>query len=184
MGNLLPLLLAAPLAGWGIWRMAEAKAVTAEGLLWNTAAVAVLWLGVNFLGLFRNGSMKRALFLRLKASVYDIPDDPFFAGFARPTFRSAIDPHEDIGYVLLYPDRIEFFGDKDTISLPKASLKSVRLRSNPHSWALLGGWVSVEGTLEGAPVRMLLEPRERSTLWGNRGLRRELKQRIERWLQG
>ncbi|HRK20399.1 MAG TPA: hypothetical protein PLX06_01235, partial [Fimbriimonadaceae bacterium] len=62
-------------------------------------------------------------------------------------------------------------------------LEAVRLRPNPHSWAFLGGWVSVEGKLEGEPVRMLLEPRERPTLWGNRRLRGAFKNRIEKWLQ-
>jgi len=183
MGNLLPLFIAAPVAGWGAWKMIQSGSVSTEGLLWCSGAVVLLWMGVNFLGLFRNGSMKRALYLRLKSSVYDLPADPFFAGFARPAFRSAIDPHEDVGFVLLYPDRIEFFGDKDTISLPKSCLEAVRLRPNPHSWAFLGGWVSVEGKLEGEPVRMLLEPRERPTLWGNRRLRGAFKNRIEKWLQ-
>lgn len=181
-GNLLPFLLASPLLGVGVWKMVQARAISNEGLLFCAAGIVALWLGVNFLGLFRNGSMKRAMELRLKASVYDAPKDPFFVGFARPAFKSALDPHEDIGFVLLYPDRIEFFGDRDTISLPKSCLSGVKLRPNPHSWALLGGWVSVEGVLEGESVRMLFEPRERATLWGNRRLRRELKKRIEDWL--
>lgn len=182
LGNLLPLLIAAPFLGWGVWKMGQARAATGEGLAWCAGGVAAMWLGVNFLGLFRNGSMRRALLLRLKASVYDLPDDPIFVGFARPAFKSMLDPHEDIGFVLLYPDRIEFFGDKDRITLAKSCLNSVRLRPNPHSWAFLGGWVSVEGIMAGEPVRMLLEPRERSTLWGNRRLRRTLKERIEAWL--
>lgn len=182
VGNLLPVALALPFAGLGVWRAVQDQAVTGMSLLWAAMAVATLWLGVNFLGLYRNEFMKRTLLLRLKASVYDCPADPFFVGFARPAYRSVLDPHEDIGYVLLYPDRIEFFGEMDRISLAKSTLSGVRLRPNPHSWALLGGWVSVEGTLEGAPVRMLLEPRERRTLWGNRALRKALKARIERWM--
>lgn len=182
-GNLLPFLIASPLLGWGAWKMVQAREVSNEGLAWCAAGIVALWLGVNFFGLFRNGSLKRALMLRLKASVYDAPEDPFFVGFARPAFKSALDPHEDIGFVLLYPDRIEFFGDRNTISLPKSCLTGVRMRPNPHSWALLGGWVSVEGVLEKETVRMLFEPRERSTLWGNRGLRRELMKKVKGWME-
>jgi hypothetical protein len=184
LGNLIPFAAAAPLLAIGAWRVFVDQATYGEGMVWCGLFVPALWLAVNFLGLYKNESMKRAIRRRMEASLHpsEIPEDPVFVGFARPAYRSAIDPHEDIGFLLLHEDRIEFFGDGDRITLPKSCLQNVRLRPNPHSWAFLGGWVSVEGVLEGQPVRMLLEPREKGTLLGNRSLRRSLNQRIESWL--
>ena len=131
-----------------------------------------------------NAAIKRAMRRRLEASLglKEIPEDPMFVGFARPSYRSLVDPHEDVGFILLFRDHAEFFGEKDRVMLPKGCLARVRLRVNPHSWALLGGWVSLEGVLEGKPVRMLLEPREAGSLRGNRKLRRALMKQIEDWL--
>ncbi len=184
LGNLIPFTVAAPFLAIGLWRVFVDRATFGEGLVWFVLYVAALWLAVNFLGLFKNESMKRAMRRRMEASIHpnERPQDPVFVGFARPAFRSLIDPHEDVGFLLLHEDRIEFFGDADRVSLPKACLTRVALRPNPHSWALLGGWVSVEGTLEGKPVRMLFEPREKGTLIGNRGLRKRLQKRIGEWL--
>ena len=181
----MPFLVAAPLAAVGVWRLIRTESIFYEPLAWFGAAVAALWLAVNFLGLWGNESMKRALRNRMRASLHldEIPPDPFFAGFARPAYRSALDPHEDIGFILLHPDRIEFYGDHDRITLAKANIATVRLRPNPHSWALLGGWVSVEGVLEGQKVRMYFEPRERGTLLGNRALRGPLMRRLRQWLE-
>lgn len=184
MGNLLPFVVATPFAAYGVWRLYKDRPFVGEGLVWMFVAVVVLWLGANFLGLFQNEKLKKAMRRRLESSLRpnEIPSEPVFVGFARPSYRSALDPHEDIGFLLLHADRAEFFGDKERIALAKASLQRVRLRPNPHSWALLGGWVSLEGVLEGKPVRMLLEPREKRTLVGNRRLRRALRSRLEQWL--
>jgi hypothetical protein len=184
MGNLIPFLLSLPFGAHGAWKLIQRGAPWGEGLVWLGTAVAVLWLGVNWFGLHRNEAMKRAMRRRLEASLTEkeIPSDPVFVGFARPSYRSAVDPHEDIGFLLLHPDRVEFFGDKDRITLPKSCMTEVRLRPNPHSWALLGGWVSLEGVVEGQPVRMLFEPREKPTLWGNRALRKQLATRLAAWM--
>jgi hypothetical protein len=185
MGNLLPLAVAAPFPAFGAWRVFSQKASYLEGMAWVALGVAAMWVAVNFLGLFKNDSMKRALHRRMQAilSPGEIPDDPVFVGFARPAYSSAIDPHEDVGFLLLHPEKIEFFGDGRRIELLKKSIVGVQLRPNPHSWAFLGGWVSVEGIVDGAPVRMLFEPREKNTLLGNRALRKALKSRLETWLK-
>lgn len=184
-GNLVPFLVAGPFVAAGVWRLVQTESIFYEPLAWFGAAVATLWLAVNFLGLWGNEGMKRTLRNRMRASLHpnEIPPEPFFAGFARPTYRSVLDPHEDIGFILLHPDRIEFFGDHDRITLAKANIASVRLRPNPHSWALLGGWVSVEGVLDGQKVRMYFEPRECRTLLGNRALRGSLLRRLRKWLE-
>jgi hypothetical protein len=183
-GNLIPLLIASPLAGMGAFQLKRHWPFLGYGLIWLVVAVIAMWLAVNYLGLFKNESMKRAMKRRLEASLgpKEIPLDPMFVGFARPSYRGMLDPHEDVGFLLLYSNCVEFFGDKDRITLKKSALQRVRLRPNPHSWAFLGGWVSLEGVLEGKPVRMLLEPREKSSLLANRRLRKTLKSRLEKWL--
>lgn len=184
LGNVIPFLAAAPVLAAGLWRTLVENATYGEAAVWLAAFVAALWMAANFLGLYKNASMKRALRRRLEASIpaKELPADPYFAGFARPAYRSLVDPHEDVGFLLLHDDRVEFFGDADRYVLPKSCLTRVVLRPNPHSWAFLGGWVSVEGVLEGKPVRMLLEPREKNVLFANRSLREVLRKRIQDWL--
>lgn len=184
LGNLVPLTVTLPIVAIALWRIFKGGAIVGEMVVWIALFTAALWLGVNFLGLFQNEALKKAMRRRLDSSFHknEIPGDPLFVGFARPSYRSALDPHEDIGFLLLHSDRIEFFGDKDRVELPKKSLVRATLRPNPHSWALLGGWVSVEGIVEGTPVRMLFEPRERNSLLANRKLRKPLKSRIQSWI--
>ena len=184
LGNLIPLLVPLPIIAIALWRVFEGGATFGEMIVWMVLAVAALWFGVNLLGLFQNEAIKKAMWRRVSASLHEneIPKEPLFVGFSRPAYRSAIDPHEDVGFLLLHADRIEFFGDKDRVELPKKSLVRVTLRPNPHSWALLGGWVSVEGLVEGLPVRMLFEPREKKTLLANRRLRKPLMEKIQRWI--
>jgi len=186
LGNLIPFLVTLPIVALGLWRIFKGGATFGEMIVWLIVATAVLWIGVNFLGLFQNESIKKAMWRRLNSSLHEkeIPKDPLFVGFARPSYRSAIDPHEDVGFLLLHEDRIEFFGDKDRVELPKKSLIRATLRPNPHSWALLGGWVSVEGLVEGLPVRMLFEPRGKRTLLANRRMRKPLMERIQKWIDG
>ena len=184
LGNLMPLLVALPVVAIALWRIFKGGATYGEMIVWIALFTALLWFGVNFLGLYQNESLKKAMRRRMDSSFHknEVPADPVFVGFARPSYRSALDPHEDVGFLLLHEDRIEFFGDKDRVELPKKSLVRATLRANPHSWAFLGGWVSVEGIVEGTPVRMLFEPREKRTLLANKRLRKSLMLRIQNWL--
>lgn len=111
------------------------------------------------------------------------PHQRVFVGFASPAFRNALDAHEDIGFLEFHDDKLVFRGDSKQVELPRAAIKSASLRANIHSWLFLGGWVSIDGEIEGKPVRLLVEPRERGTLLGNRRLRKGLRQRVQDWIR-
>ena len=46
---------------------------------------------------------------------------------------------------------------------------------------LLGRWVSLEGKSGGKEIRLLIEPRERTTLLGNRLYGTRLLHRLKKW---
>ena len=93
-----------------------------------------------------------------------------------------LDPHQDVGFLLLFDDRIEFFGSAEQIELPVEFVQQVRKRANIHSALLLAGWVSLEGEAAGQPIRLQIEPREKLTLLGNKLLAKKIRQKIEQWL--
>lgn len=179
-GNLLPLLLGLPFAGLAGWEVVQ-NGPTFAALGLAVAWTATTWLATNFLGLLGNRHMKRATELRLKAQGVDLADERWFVGFARPSYRGALDPHEDIGWLNLRSDEVEFIGTTERFQLDRAMVTAIRLRPNPHSWVGLGGWVSIEGKAGDTEIRMLIEPRDHSTLWANRKLRRRLYARLKEW---
>jgi hypothetical protein len=87
-----------------------------------------------------------------------------------------------VGFLLIYPDKVEFFGGHVRVSLRRSDTKQVRFRPNPHSWVGLGRWVSLEAEQNGQSVRLLVEPRERATLLGNRALGARLRTKLASWV--
>jgi hypothetical protein len=141
------------------------------------------WLAMNFWGLHRNQSLRRSLYARFKIARPDL-DAPFwFVGIATPKYASLLDPHEDIGFVVLHPDRMEFFGDHLNLSIYKNDIFGLDFRPNPHSLVGLGRWVSIEGKVADSRIRLQMEPRERRTLLGNLFFSRTLSRRIEAWVK-
>lgn len=179
MGNLVPLLGALPFGVVGLALAIQRQQMS--GLpLWVFSLMPVAgWLLMNSLGLFENAKMRAELQRRLSPRPQHV-----FVGVARPSFRGLLDPHEDVGFLVLGETALEFLGESLKIRIDRKSLNGVRFRPNVHSMVGLGRWVSVEGVLEGTPIRLLIEPRERRTLWGNRAFSKELKQRIEEWVKG
>ncbi|GMV88309.1 MAG: hypothetical protein AMXMBFR81_12400 [Chthonomonas sp.] len=174
MGNVVPTLLFLPGFAAGLVLILLTGDPLGLGLWLLVGSFAVGWLAVNALGLYGNQAMRTELSARvgLSASGGD------FVGFARPAYRSGLDPHEDVGFLVLGREGLRFAGDSLQVELPWAAVERVRLRPNIHSLLGLGGWVSIEGSLDGAPVRMLVEPRNHNTLWANSRERRALAQRI------
>ena len=150
--------------------------------LWLLIGATILgWLAVNFLGLFENQKMRRQVARILEAR--NIPvGDAWFVGVATPRYSSLLDPHEEVGYLFLRSDKLEFVSETKTIELFKSQIQKVRYRANVHSLLGLGRWVSVEGTADGKPIRLLIEPRERQSILGNLLSSKTFKQRIRRWL--
>lgn len=182
MGNFVPALIGLPFGIAGVAWILHAREVFSPGLALVVACPIVTWWAVNVMGLFENDAMRRESDARLKARGGDKPSERHFVGFARPSYAGLLDPHEDVGFLFVYPDRIEFLGEKHDLSLTRSQVKGVRFRRSVHSWVGLGRWVSVEGEIEGKPVRLLVEPREMGTLRANRRFGARLRERLESWL--
>ena len=187
LGNLIPALVVLPFAVAGLyllWRDAQEKGdFLGWGLVVFAVAVPLGWLAVNFFGLYQNAAMRREMQQRLRRSREKVTSRRYFVGFSTPVFRSVIDAHQDVGYIILHPDKLEFYGDVIKAELRKDSIIGIRFRANPHTLLGLGRWISVEGLVNEAPVRMLMELRECATLLGNLRRSKALKQRLETWLK-
>ena len=179
LGNLVPFLCGLPFAAWGVWTVARDRAVTPSGLGWLALGTAVGWVALSFFGFWGNATMRRLLAARLQPK-----GDLWFVGFASPKFAGLLDAHEDVGFLIVGKDELLFLGDSLRVELPKDCVVRVGFRPNVHSVVGLGRWVSVEGVVRGKPVRMLLEPRERSTMLGNLRLSGRLRREIEGWAGG
>lgn len=182
VGNLMPLIVVVPFLVLGTKEALE-KGLTPTLALWLFLLLFCGWLTVGLLGLPFNRFFKKEMALRLhKQHPFD-PRPKFFVGFARPAFKGLLDAHEDIGFVMLGDEEIEFVGEHRHFKMQKSAITRIRYRTNPHTWLLLGRWVSVEGTNDGHEVRMLLEPREKATLFGNFIFSARLSDRLNMWLK-
>ena len=183
MGNLLPALFFLPPATLGILWMHRHWAIFGAGLWYVVAGVVAGWIGLNLFGLFGNAFMRRELKRELTAKGIDFSDPHFFVGFARPRFFSVLDAHEDLGFLFLREQELEFVGEVHRLSLPRAQVRSIRFRPNVHTWVGLGRWISVEGEVKEARVRLNIEPRERNYLLLNLLDGKRVKRALESWRQ-
>ncbi len=179
MSNLAPLLLVAPLPAAAIWLHEQGH--TAVALYVLGASPVLFWFSINLFGLFQNEKMKSAMRPPLRAAYPKQVQTATFSGFARPMYRGLVHPHEDVGWLLLHPDRIEFFGESQKHSLRKEDIVGARFQWNVHSLLGLGRWICIEARMGGKRVRMLVEPRQRRTLLGNRTLGKHLLKQIREW---
>jgi hypothetical protein len=176
VGNLLPLVVGVPFLAFGLVQLAHqgAELVAAASL---AAFPAVTWLATNFLALVGNRSLKEELIRRTPGQ----GGQRWFVGFSPPGRAGWLDPHSDVGFFVIHPDRVEFLGSETQVALKRAEVTMAQFRPNPHSWLGLGRWVSIEGTSLGRPVRLLIEPREKPTLLGNKAESGRLLQAVRDW---
>lgn len=180
LGNLLPLLVASPILVMAILVFARnGPSVAAIG--WGVAFLVAIWVSVALFALTTNGKMKRQMKERLH---HDRPFDnseKFFVGIASPLFKSVLDPHEDVGFLMLHADHLEFFGSDRHLVMNKKDIVALRFAPNVHTVLGLGRWISVDAVVRGIPARLLIEPREKMTLIGNLFFSGVLKERLESW---
>ena len=181
MGNFLPALFCLPLLGLGLLTFKPARPLDAPAIWLFIAFPIVGWVTLNFFGFYQNGYMRRELLRRLGLFGSKDQAKQFFVGVARPKFRSSLDPHEDVGFLVLKPDRLEFIGESVQVTFEKKDIRRIRTRANPHTWVFLGRWISIEGEAAGTPVRLLIEPREKATLLGNLLYSEKLKDELTAW---
>lgn len=182
MGNLAPLAVSLPFGIMAFVRYDPTLPIQ-RWIGWAVAFLLNGWLSTNWMGLWGNAAMKSELERRL-AKELPPPSDRIFVGFARPSYRGLLDPHEDVGFLFTDDSAIHFLGEIHRVSVLRSAVTSVRVRSNIHTWLGLGGWISIEGEEGGKPFRLLVEPRERSTLLGNRSVRSAWIERLRKWVRG
>jgi hypothetical protein len=180
VGNLLPLVLAGPVFYLAVQEFSH-NGATALLMVWIGAFIAAAWVLLALLGFFGNGAMRREMGRRLHIERAFDKTPRFFVGFARPTYKSALDPHEDVGFLILHKDRIEFWGDEVKVSIDKRDVTGARFRANTHTIVGLGRWVSIEAVVGEKPVRLLVEPREKATLIGNFLFSKRLLSAVREW---
>lgn len=179
-GNVIPLVLSFPPAVFGLREVLH-KGWTPWGIAGLVAFPIVGWLGVNWFGQPGNASMRAEMARRWHLEHAFDPTPKTFVGFAHPTFKNALDAHEDIGFLVQHSDRLEYFGSRFKYKIFRSQITGISLRPNAHSWLGLGQWIAVEAIVEGTPIRLLVEPRERRTMGGNRKLGREWVQDLVAW---
>jgi hypothetical protein len=184
LGNLIPMIFCIPFLVVAILLYRPEKPFSGWPLFMGLFLVSG-WTSLAIFGYWGNDSM-RAQIGRKRDRVAPPTDGEklprFFVGMARPSYRNALDPHEDVGFVILHSDRLEFFGDELTFEMPKETFKSVRFRMNPHTILGLGRWISLEGEKDGQSLRLYLESRESSILIGNWGHSERIRAAIAGWL--
>ncbi len=182
LGNLVPILCFLPLAIIAGAIMLKARGITTPGVVIFAVAVIVGWLAVNQFGLMGNENLRERLQRKLLAKAMKNTTAGIFVGFARPAYIGLLDAHEDLGFLFLEGDHLEYRGEQYNVSLHRFEIKEVRFRPNIHTYLGLGRWVSIEAIVANKPVRVLVEPRQANTLLANRRRGSELKGRLEKWL--
>lgn len=184
LGNLVPALFWLTPTAIGVAWVMRTNQVFGPGLWLVLAGLVLGWLGLNYFGLFENGRLRRDSIRNLSLRRPPPPGPVVFVGCASQKHRSLLDAHEDVGFLSMGPDELEFIGDSIRMRLLREQVMEVRFRVNVHTLVGLGRWVSVEGMIAGKHVRMLLEPRERDTMLGNFMLTGWLKKTLEDWREG
>jgi hypothetical protein len=181
-GNVLPLLLASP-ALYPVIVASGTKGASKELILWIGAFIVLSWVMLALLGFIGNAGMRSEVGRRLHIERAFDKTERYFVGFARPTYRSALDPHEDVGFLLLHADRLEFYGGEHKVVLARRDVTGARFRPNTHTIVGLGRWISVEAVVDERPVRLLVEPRVKATLIGNFLYSSRLLERVRQWIE-
>lgn len=177
------MLICVPFGVGAILFFDPSRGLSGASLLCAILFPAVGWLSLNWLGLWGNESMRRQV-TRLYERTEPPPDwGRIWVGAARPAFRGVLDPHEEVGFLILRAEELEFFSETVRLKLPKSTLKAIRTGVNPHSLVGLGGWVVLVGEIDGQPILFRVEPRESPTLWGNVRQRRRLRDTLTQWLK-
>jgi hypothetical protein len=183
LGNIVPLLISGPMIGFGLWWMYRSGRIFSVGLILVAAAILIGWIMLNYLGLHENAQMKQQMAWRLSSALKDLPSRRYFVGMATPNFVGWIDPHEDVGYLLIFRDRIDYHGEKIRASFRRSEIRGFESRMNVHSLIFLGGWVVVRAERDGKPIELRVEMREKHSLRANRGMNKLLLSRLRKWLE-
>jgi hypothetical protein len=182
IGSLVPLIFVAPPIGLGVQEVV-AHGPSLKVLMWVGVTIVVGWFAVCLFGQVGSGGVRKAMAIRLQN---ERPGDPFpkwFVGFARPTHKSLIDHHEDLGWLILEDELLVVLGSIRRFEIPRRMVTGIKREPNAHSILGLGGWIKIEGEVGGEKIGLRLEPRIKPTLLGNRMKIGPIQREIKSWLQ-
>jgi hypothetical protein len=182
MGNLVPAIFWAPLTVGGAVLLWTSKGSMASGYWLLVSGQVLGWVALNFLGLFENKNMRRALYREFTVLKPSFEGWPTFVGYSSGPYSSWLDPHEDVGFLCLTGNALEFYGDSLIWTIERKSVKRIRFRPNVHSILGIGRWIAIEAEHKGKPVIFKLEPRDKDILLLNMIGGRRLKNRLDNWL--
>jgi hypothetical protein len=181
VGNLVPALFFLPFVAWGVHLMLKTDQILGSGLWFVAIGVLLGWIGLNIFGLSGNAFMRRELKRNLVAKNVSFDDPHFFVGFSSPRFFGVLDAHEDIGFLFLHEESLEFVGELNQVKIGKAEIQQIRFRPNVHTWVGLGRWISIDGQRKKSRFRMNVEPREKNFLLLNLLGSRAVKEQLRAW---
>lgn len=184
LGNLIPLILPGPIGLVGIGLVLARPASFWLGIGLILLACVSGWFSLSYCGLFENQKMKLEMTWRFRHAKLPAAQRRYFVGVASPGYRGVLDPHEDVGFLLIYPDRLEFFGEKASFQLPRDAMSQISRKVNIHSFVFLGGWIAVRGVLNGKEVELRIEPRIYQSMWSNRRAAAKIMKRLNSWREG
>ncbi|MEQ1823281.1 MAG: hypothetical protein ABL949_12280 [Fimbriimonadaceae bacterium] len=184
MGNLIPLIIPTPIGLAGIAIILIRPNALALGIATILASGFIGWICLSLWGLFENRKIKQEMTWRFRHANLPIAQRRYFVGVASPGFKGILDPHEDVGFLLVYADRLEFFGEKTNFKVARADVSEIAKQPNIHSFVFLGGWISVRGTLNKVPVELRFEPRIHQSLLANKIAAPKIAKRLRTWQEG
>lgn len=185
LGNLIPCLFALPALAYAGFRYSQTQYWAELPFLGALVVALILGIvGLNWFGMIGNRDMAESMLKKLIVYGVDRNVPRFFVGAATPKYVGLLDAHEDVGYLLLEPDRVRFVGDTLRVDMAKSTVTSIDLAANVHSFLGLGGWVVVHGLLEGKPIQLKVEPRVHRTMLANKRERRKLLDALKKWKSG
>ncbi|MEO7454590.1 MAG: hypothetical protein ABIV13_07495 [Fimbriimonadales bacterium] len=162
MSNLVPALVFVPVFAAGLFLFQQERLSTA--VVFFVASIVIGVFSVNLLGLFQNRKMRS----ELKPLIHGRPEPSWFVGIGKQGGVGALDPHQDIGFLLLTTKALEYIGEEARYTIPYADIVGVGFKMNAHSLLGLGRWVAIEGKHDGKPFALLVEPRTHSTILQNK----------------
>ncbi len=183
MGNILPAAVWLPLVGVGLYIIFHSNRILGPGLVLVALAQPLAFLVVNYMGLFQNREIRFALWREVQILRPHFRGYALYCGFSSLEKTDLLDPHEDVGFVLLTTESLEFVGDGQLIRILPENVTGIRYRPNVHTLLGLGRWVCVEGKIEERKFHLCFEPREKKTLLANRKEGKVLHRKLKNWVK-
>lgn len=180
MSNIAPLVVCAPVPAIAYYL--DVLGYGREALIAWISFPVICYLAINFLGLVQNRKMRTELEYLLGSANLE-NGRRVFVGFSRPKAKVGIHPHEDLGWLVIKPDALEFIGERWNYVLERSEIRRIGFGFNVNSFFGLGRWIRIDGEVGGKFVRMLVEPRERDTMLGNLLLGGRLVRELRSWLK-